>query len=97
MEPQSLAEILDEIDEIKRQLEKLRPLDNPSILHALEIEYTYESNRIEGNTLTLRETELVIEKGLTVGGASPCVSILKPSTIMRRYCFYAIWCEASHV
>ncbi len=35
-----------------------------------DIEYTYESNRIEGNTLTLRETEWVVEKGLTVGGKS---------------------------
>ncbi len=70
MELQSLTEILDEIDQIKQQFDRLRPLDNPSILHALEIEYTYESNRIEGNTLTLRETELVIEKGLTVGGKS---------------------------
>lgn len=28
----------------------------------------YESNRIEGNTLTLRETDLVINEGLTIGG-----------------------------
>ena len=66
----NLTEILDRIDQIKQQFDSLRPLDNPSILHALEIEYTYESNRIEGNTLTLRATELVIEKGLTVGGKS---------------------------
>jgi fido (protein-threonine AMPylation protein)/transcriptional regulator with XRE-family HTH domain len=30
--------------------------------------YTYESNRIEGNTLTLQETELVVNQGLTIGG-----------------------------
>lgn len=35
---------------------------------AFELEYTYESNRIEGNTLTLQETALVVEKGLTIGG-----------------------------
>ena len=34
----------------------------------LMIEYTYDSNAIEGNTLTLRETRLVIEEGITVGG-----------------------------
>lgn len=39
-----------------------------TVTKALEIEYTYESNKIEGNTLTLQETALVIEKGLTVGG-----------------------------
>ena len=40
MEPQSLTEILDEIDQIKQQFDRLRPLANLSILHALEIEYT---------------------------------------------------------
>lgn len=36
----------------------------------LMIEYTYDSNAIEGSTLTLRETRLVIEEGVTVGGRS---------------------------
>jgi Fic family protein len=57
----------------KRKLEGLRPL--PSSLVArlkkqMMIEYTYNSNAIEGNTLTLRETQLVIEEGITVGGKS---------------------------
>ena len=34
------------------------------------VELTYTSNAIEGNTLTRRETALVVEKGLTVGGRS---------------------------
>jgi Fic family protein len=42
--------------------------DQTSIEKALDIEYTYDSNRIEGNTLSLRETDLVIHKGLTIGG-----------------------------
>lgn len=63
-----LSDLLKHIDGLKTQLDTLRPLDSQSVLHALDIEYTYESNRIEGNTLTLRETELVIDKGLTVGG-----------------------------
>jgi Fic family protein len=33
------------------------------ITQALELEYTFESNRIEGNTMTLRETDLVINEG----------------------------------
>jgi Fic family protein len=70
MDPSDLAELLDGIDRLKARLDALRPLENPSILRALDIEYTYESNRIEGNTLTLRETGLVIERGLTVGGKS---------------------------
>lgn len=65
-----LAELLDEIDRCKTALDKARPLLNPSILVALDIEYTYDSNRIEGNTLSLRETDLIINKGLTVAGKS---------------------------
>jgi Fic family protein len=34
------------------------------------LEYTFESNRIEGNTLTLQETDLVINEGLTIAGKS---------------------------
>lgn len=57
----------------KKKLEGLRPL--PSSLVArlkkqMMIEYTYNSNAIEGNTLTLRETQLVIEEGITAGGKS---------------------------
>jgi len=59
--------------EKKKKLDKLRPL--PSSLvgrlkRQMMIEYTYNSNAIEGNTLTLRETQLVIEEGITVGGKS---------------------------
>jgi Fic family protein len=36
----------------------------------LELEYTFESNRIEGNTLTLKETDLVINEGITISGKS---------------------------
>jgi Fic family protein len=36
--------------------------------HARDIELTYTSNAIEGNTLTAAETTLVIEQGITVAG-----------------------------
>ncbi|RYU93108.1 Fic family protein [Emticicia agri] len=65
-----MNELLAEIEQLKAELDKFRSLDNDSIRDALAIEYTYESNRIEGNTLTLRETDLVINKGLTIGGKS---------------------------
>jgi Fic family protein len=65
-----MKQILAEIEALKEELGKFRSLDNDTIRDALAIEYTYESNRIEGNTLTLRETDLVINKGLTVGGKS---------------------------
>jgi len=35
-----------------------------------DIAYTYESNKIEGNTLTIQETALVANQGLTIGGKS---------------------------
>jgi Fic family protein len=57
----------------KKKLDRLRPLP-PSLVSRLKkqmmIEYTYNSNAIEGNTLTLRETQLIIEEGITVGGKS---------------------------
>lgn len=37
---------------------------------AFEIEYTHNSTAIEGNTLTLMETKLVLEDGISVGGKS---------------------------
>ncbi|MBL7720233.1 MAG: Fic family protein [Flavipsychrobacter sp.] len=60
--------ILHTISSLKEELNQFRSLDNAKIQEALAIEYTYESNRIEGNTLTLQETQLVIEKGLTISG-----------------------------
>jgi len=34
----------------------------------MQVEYIYNSNAIEGNTLSLRETQLILEEGITVGG-----------------------------
>ncbi|WP_447636701.1 Fic family protein [Flavobacterium microcysteis] len=66
----SLQKILTEIDALKAKLDTFREFDSYRITQALELEYTFESNRIEGNTLTLRETDLVINEGLTVSGKS---------------------------
>jgi Fic family protein len=61
------------IIEKKKRLDSYRPLP-PTMLARLRrelmIEYTYDSNAIEGSTLTLRETRLVIEDGVTVSGKS---------------------------
>lgn len=59
-----------ELDLLKNKLNQLRQNNSEKVAKAFEIEYTYESNKIEGNTLTLQETALVIEKGLTIGGKS---------------------------
>jgi len=66
----SLQLVLDEIDDLKKFLDQKRSNDRLRIAQTLELEYTFESNRIEGNTLTLHETDLVINEGLTVSGKS---------------------------
>ncbi|MEG1725796.1 MAG: Fic family protein [Anaerovoracaceae bacterium] len=69
----TLQTILHEIDTLKERLSSVRPLPVEAlqkIKAALEMEYTYESNRIEGNTLTLQETALVVSEGVTIGGKS---------------------------
>jgi Fic family protein/DNA-binding XRE family transcriptional regulator len=66
----NLLSILEEIDILKSKLDQFRQFDSYRIAQALELEYTFESNRIEGNTLTLRETDLVINEGLTISGKS---------------------------
>lgn len=59
------------LDEKLEQLNALRPL-NPAqvskLREQLEIEMTYNSNAIEGNSLTLRETYLVLQEGMTIKG-----------------------------
>ena len=66
----NLTILLAEIDSLKDKLDTFRKLDSYRIAQALELEYTFESNRIEGNTMTLRETDLVINEGLTISGKS---------------------------
>lgn len=64
----ALGALLEQADALLSQLQQYRDWDSRSVDKATDIEYTYDSNRIEGNTLTLRETDLVINKGLTIGG-----------------------------
>lgn len=56
----------------KAMLDAKRPLPRhtlSSLRDKFTLEWTYHSNAIEGNTLTLRETKVVLE-GITVGGKS---------------------------
>lgn len=60
------------VDKQKKALEKLRPFSSETIKSLKEnilLEWTYNSNAIEGNTLTLLETKVVLE-GITIGGKS---------------------------
>ena len=64
----SKESILLQIDRKKKELDSKRPLTEGEVARLNEefvVEYTYNSNAIEGNTLTLRETDLVL-KGLTI-------------------------------
>jgi Fic family protein len=61
------------INEKKIRLDSLRPIPQAAlknIKQSLTLEWTYNSNGIEGNTLTLQETKMVIEEGFTIKGKS---------------------------
>ncbi|MBQ3182959.1 MAG: Fic family protein [Clostridia bacterium] len=64
----SKESFISRIDQKKKELDGRRPLTEGEIARLNEefiVEYTYNSNAIEGNTLTLRETDLVL-RGLTI-------------------------------
>lgn len=60
----------EKLDSLKKKLDSHRPL-NPDVLKSLHedliLRWTYNSNAIEGNTLTLKETKVALE-GITIGG-----------------------------
>jgi len=67
------AKIYERILSKKKALDNLRPLPSQlvqKLWEQMQIEFTYNSNAIEGNTLSLRETQLVIQEGITVRGKS---------------------------
>lgn len=69
----SLKDLLAEADSLKQQWEAKKPLDKTQMRKMREyfnVNYTYDSNRIEGSTLTMQETHLVVNEGLTVSGKS---------------------------
>lgn len=56
-----------------RELRSRRPLPRDvleRLRQQLRLYHTYHTNAIEGNTLTLKETRLILEKGITIGGKS---------------------------
>ena len=66
-----MDELLTSIAAKRKRLDELRPLSPIALAnleHYYDIELTYTSNAIEGNTLSPVETTLIIEKGITIGG-----------------------------
>lgn len=58
------------LEELKAIIEKklLKEASLFSVKESLYLEWIYNSNAIEGNTLSLRETQIVLEEGITIGG-----------------------------
>src|ERR1700680_919639 len=66
-----MTELQESIAAKKDRLDRLRPLSPEALSnleHYYDVEITYTSNAIEGNTLSPVETTLVIEKGITISG-----------------------------
>lgn len=67
------SDLLERIRHKKERLDAHRPLPESAVRKLrdeLRLLHTYHSNAIEGNTLTLQETKLVLEEGITIGGKS---------------------------
>jgi Fic family protein len=66
------ATVWDRIDLYKTEIDKLRPFEDPCLLRQIRsfyrVDLTFTSNAMEGNSLTLSETKVLLEEGLTVGG-----------------------------
>lgn len=70
---EQLQPTFDRLFEKKDALQQNRPLSGGAlrkIIETLSIEWTYNSNSIEGNTLSLRETQMVLQEGVTISGKS---------------------------
>lgn len=62
---------IDRCDIQKKEIDAFRPLSSEQaqmLKEHFKIGLTYSSNALEGNTLTLIETKVIIEDGLTIGG-----------------------------
>lgn len=67
----TLEALLSQIDAKRAELDRRRPLspaEAARLREYLDVEWTYNSNAIEGSTLTRQETLAVLKHGLTVGG-----------------------------
>lgn len=67
----ALAEIIAKVDQLKSEIEALRPLapdQQARIMQKFRLDWSYHSNAIEGNTLTLGETRAFLLHGLTAKG-----------------------------
>ena len=69
----SIDKKLEELNSLKNELDKLRPLNSEQVRNLktfFDVEYTYNSTAIEGNTFSYQETKVVLLNGITIGGKS---------------------------
>ncbi|WP_411681065.1 Fic family protein [Clostridium thailandense] len=62
--------MIKEIDRKKKILDSKRPFNESAIKNLkqyFDVDLTYNSNAIEGNTLTITETKVILEDGITIG------------------------------
>lgn len=67
----TLQDLLQKADSYKQKISSARPLEKDelkSLDDYFRIGFTYSSNALEGNTLTISETKILLENGITVGG-----------------------------
>lgn len=65
--------LLEKASQLMEMVSKSRPLPDyvvKDLIHDFNIKNTYHSNAIEGNTLSLYETKVILEEGITVSGKS---------------------------
>lgn len=62
--------MFEEIDKKKKAIDCKRPFNKETVYNLkkyFDVELTYNSNAIEGNTLTITETKVILEDGITIG------------------------------
>ena len=70
-EPEPLNAVLARLSAQQQEVAGARPLPEATLRSLLEdftIRYAHETTAIEGNTLTLHETQVILENGITIGG-----------------------------
>ena len=85
--------LIQSIEQNKAELDRLvarAPGGLRNFHHVQDLELTYTSNAIEGNTLTAAETTLVVEKGITIGG-KPLKDHLEASITSKLCTICAHW------
>src|SRR5947209_2701568 len=90
------ARLAERLERKKAELDRYRPLPPDTVRRLnedLRVFLTYHSNAIEGNTLSLRETQMVIDCGLTIGG-HPLREYLEATNHAAAYSYMASLVES---